>query len=272
MRQTWMKVLGVLAAVAVVLVVVVAVLNRDTDEVTSAPGEDTPTGEAQDDRSAPSRAGELVPDAMGRQVLDVGDTPGEPLEQTAPAGGFPSGAEPVGPPAVLELQRGTRGVTVAVSNSDGPTGVEGNVLTGYAQSARGAALLAVTHRGVSVGGGPEYLEFLDYYYPSAREQLSSGVIEEIESKDATRMREYLATGYVAPSWVKVRDCGSDFCTVETADAPMREVLGHVPEGAPDSDQYGITRLSVVWKENRWQIVSMDAFSTDELDDEWERWL
>lgn len=272
-KRTWLSIIGVVVAAVVAAVVVVAALDRHSggDAPEMAPSAESAPPEPSE-TTVPESEGELVADAMGRQVLDVGQKPGVPVEQTSPPGGFPTATEPVGPPSGLELQRGSRGVTVVVSSSDGPTGTENGVLTGFARSARGAALLAMAHRGLVIAGGTEYTEFLDYYFPDGLAQLSPEMVTAIENKDAPRMRDYMATGYVAPSWVKVRDCDPAFCTVETANTPLKEVLGRVPEQATNADQHSVTRVSMAWRDNHWMLVKTDAYNVPELDDSWERWL
>lgn len=246
-------------------------ISRTGDE----PAEEAQQTAAPAPRDAPSGAsaeGQTIPDAMGRQVTDVGDVPGAPLEQTGQPGGFPEGVEPVGPPAGLELQRVARGVTVGVSTSDGPTGVDEGVLTGFSRSARGAGLLAMNYRARVIAAGPEYIDLLKYYFPASHEQLSEEAIAEIEGKDATQMEDYMSTGYLAPAWLKFRSCDETFCTVETAEPSVKEALGTQPEGVQGAEQHTVTRVSMEWRDDRWNIVKTDAYNVGEIDDGWEKWL
>ena len=166
-KRPWTIAAALLAAAIITLVIVVASLTRNPSEDTTATAAPEPPPAASLQSSPPDQTGELVPDAMGRRVLDVGQVPGKPLAQTESPGDFPAGTEPVGPPAGLELQRVARGVTIGVSTSDGPTGIEDGVLTGFARSPQGAGLLAMTHRARVIAAGPEYTAFLKYYFPDA---------------------------------------------------------------------------------------------------------
>lgn len=272
-KRSWITTAALLVATVVVLVFVVVIVNREPDDggPTAAPASpDTSSTAAPGEVT--DQAGQVVPDAMGREVLDVGQVPGKPLEQTEPAGAFPEGNESVGPPAGLELQRVARGVTVGVSTSDGPTDVDEGVLTGFARSARGAGLLAMLHRARVIAQGPEYIDFLEYYFPQAAEQLSPEMLTELESKDSAQMQDYMSTGYLAPSWFKFRFCDSNFCTVETADTPLEESLGTTPEDAQGANQYSVTRVSMAWRNDRWTVVKTDAYNVKAIDDTWERWL
>lgn len=272
-KRVWINIVAVLAVVIMALVVVVLVVSRDSEDIANEAPESESTSQQATPRSAQEdQSGSLVADAMGRPVFDAGQVPGKPLEQTEPPGGFPADNGLVGPPPGLELQRVSRGVTVAVSTSDGPTGVDQGVLTGFARSARGAALLATLHRARVIAAGPEYVDFLEYYFPEAFKQLSPAMISELEAKDAERMRDYMSTGYLAPSAFKFRFCDQDFCTVETADTPVREALGSVPEEAKGADQYSVTKASMAWQNDHWVILKTDAYNVPELDDSWEKWL
>lgn len=271
-KRPWTIAAALLAAAIITLVIVVASLTRNPSEDTTATAAPEPPPAASLQSSPPDQTGELVPDAMGRRVLDVGQVPGKPLAQTESPGDFPAGTEPVGPPAGLELQRVARGVTIGVSTSDGPTGIEDGVLTGFARSPQGAGLLAMTHRARVIAAGPEYTAFLKYYFPDAFAQLSPTMINEIEAKDESKMRDYMSTGYLAPSWFKVRACDENFCTVETADVPLKEALGAVPEDAQGADRHSVTRVSMAWRGDHWVIVKTDAYNVEALDDSWVRWL
>lgn len=272
-RQSKLTLGVVVAATAVVVALVIALIvamasGGDDSDDTAGPA--TTTSPEAGPEPAPSTGDETTDaDPLGRPVTVVDSASGTPREQTGEPGQFPEGQDMVGAPDGLELQRLTNGVTVAVSTSDGPTTTEGEVMTGYAHSARGAGLLAINLAGLNMSKSESTKAFLTKFAPAdQREETANMGGYSRENEEATR--DQLARGYVTPQHVKFLTCESEFCTVEVALPSIGEVIGE-SDSDMDPNAHPITRVSMKWSDDQWEIVAATPRQERELDSSWERW-
>lgn len=275
-RSKTVAVLVVAAAVVVVALVAALVLSVVTggDEseggtINSAPEASAPVSGPD---AAPTTDGDeaFAADPLGRPVTVVESTGGTPREQAGEPGGFPTGQGMVGAPDGLELQRVRSGVTVAVSTSDGPTTVEGDVMTGYAHSARGAGLLGMNLVGLNMSTSVATKEFLTHFAPADQRQETEDMPGYSDAAEDAN-REYLVRGYVAPRHVRFLTCEPDFCTVEVATPSLAEAVGQVDAGEIDPNTHLISRVSMHWADDQWVLISTMSRQDRELDSTWERW-
>lgn len=260
----------VVALVAALIVSLVTSGGDDSDggETAAPPA----PAEQEQEPTLPPPTGDETTDAdpLGRPVTVVESASGTPREQDSAPGGFPTGAEMVGAPDGYELQRVRSGVTVAVSSSDGPTKVEGQVMTGYAQSARGAGLLATNLVGLTMSTAVATKEFLTTFAPAdQREQTANMGGYSHENEELAR--EHLVDGYAAPQHVRFLTCESEFCTVEVAEPALAEMVGQIDASEGDPNMHLVTRVSMKWAEDQWEMVSVTPRQERELDGSWERW-
>lgn len=262
---------GIVVVLALVAALVVsAVTGGDEDSEPSAgPEASVPTSEP--DAAPATDGGETIAaDPLGRPVMVVSSPSGIPRTQSGEPGDFPSGQEMVGPPEGFELQRVRSGVTVAVSGSDGPTTVDGQVMTGYAQSARGAGLLAMNLVGLNMSTSEATKEFLTEFAPAGQRQETAGM-QGYSDAGEDAAREYLVRGYVAPQHLRFLSCEPDFCTVEVATPSLAEAVGQIDGAEIDPNTHLVTRVSMQWADDQWVMVSTMSRQDRELDSTWERW-
>ncbi|MCT1522572.1 hypothetical protein M3G72_16070, partial [Dietzia maris] len=180
-KKAWISGAAVLIVALTVLVLVIAMSGRDEQSGQAAPAPATPT--APSSPAPAEQPGRVVSDLVGRQVTVVDAPEGEPVAQTGQAGAFPGGTEPVAAPAGLALQRVPSGTTLMVSSSDGPTAVERGVMTGYARSPVGAALLTANYIGLGLEMGPVYADFMQRYAPDLVAE-DPELLEELRARGA----------------------------------------------------------------------------------------
>lgn len=235
-----------------------------SEQQQTSPSGEPPSADADGTSDGPSSA-----DALGRPVTVVDSPAGRPLPQVQDPGGFPEQREPVGAPSGLTIQRVGSGVSILVSESDGPTDTDGSVLTGYARSARGAGLLAVDRAARATSIGPDRNEFFDYY----KSPVMEGQVPEPESDPARleQAKEYFSDGYLVPQALKFQSCDENFCTVDVAFPSLREAVGEIATDE-DLDAHSVQRTSMKWEGDRWQIVSAGPRPGSDYDAEgWEKW-
>lgn len=268
------KMLGVVlvAVAAVALIVVVAVVLHGSNNSSEGQGDAESSDQSAGAPAVPPPAeGRVSADPLGRQVTEVASEAGAPLPQTGQPGGFPTDTDKVGPPSGLALQRVASGGTVMVSSSDGPTGTQGPVLTGYAHSARGAGLLTADYGMRGLAHGDSQREFLRYYAADVVKD-DPAALDGLDAKGSPeQVRSYLLTGYSAPRWVRFKGCDERFCTVEMASASIREAVGEINTNT-NVDSHGVLRASWKWSGDRWELVDAGSQEVREIDDSWEKWL
>lgn len=270
-RKTWITAAGVLIAALLVLAVVIAMTGRDDQspqatqgsEPSSAPAAATPT----------AQPGRVTSDLVGRQVTVVDAPGGMPLEQTGEATEFPTGTQAVAAPAGLALQQVPSGVTLMVSTSDGPTDTEQGVMTGYAQSPVGAAVLTANYFGLGFELGPVYADFLDRY---AKQLVAEdpAFLEEIRARGQANEGRALqaAEGFLAPRWFRISHCSPEFCTVEAATPSVADAVGQVDTIDISATAHPVMRVSLAWQDGQWQIVSARSLPpVEKLDGSWVLW-
>lgn len=268
-KKTWIAGGTVLILVLLVLTVVIATTGRDEQTTPSAP-----SSEPSPAPSAPAaQPGRVTSDLVGRQVSIVDAPAGQPLDQTGEPSAFPTGTDVVAAPAGLELQQVPSGVTVMVSPSDGPTGTEQGVLTGYAHSPTGAAVLTANYIALGIELGSAYADFLDRY---ARELVAEDptVIEEIRARGHANDGSALpaAEGFVAPRWFRFSNCTPEFCTVEAAMPSVADAVGQVDTIDISATAHPVVRVSMKWDDEQWQILSGRSLPPiEEIDGSWAQW-
>lgn len=264
----------VVVALVVALIVVLVSGGDDESGRTAAPPPSQAPSAAPEPRA--EGGGETVDvDLVGRPVTVVDSTGGTPREQTGEHGEFPSGPEMVGPPEGLELQRVSSGTTLMVSRSDGPTDVNGGVMTGYTRSPGGAALVAANFMGLGLEMGPAYADFVEYFMPEMAAE-DPAFIDDIRQRGESVNGRALtaAQGYSAPRWFRFEHCDETFCTVEMATPSLRESVGEIESPDPEVgiDDHEVLRVSMKWADSQWQIVSSRALPpVTEIDGSWSPW-
>ena len=212
-------------------------------------------------------------DLIGRPVTIVEAPGGQPVEQTGGPAPFPVGAEAVAAPTGLTLQQVPSGVTLMVSDSDGPTAVDGDVMTGYAQSPVGAALVTANYIGLGVALGPVYADFFEHY---ARQLVAEdpAFLDEVRARGAAQgsSTPKPADGFLAPRWFRISHCTPDFCTVEAAMPSVADAVGDVDTIDASATAHPAVRVSLAWQDGEWQIVSGRSLpAVEELDGSWVLW-
>lgn len=268
-QRTLGVVLVTLAAVASVVVAILASRGGGSSDDHQEPAAQAPTSSVTPSTPA-APDGEVGADLVGRMVTAVSSEAGQPLPQTGQPGGFASGTDKIGPPAGLALQKVAGGGTVMVSSSDGPTGTRGPVLTGYAHSARGAALLTADYIARGATLGEPYRQFFLYHAPGLSAQ-DPAAVDDVATKSDPKAQEYVRGGYTAPRWFRFKGCDERFCTVETASPSIRETVGEIQTNT-DIDSHPVFRVSYKWAGDRWELVDVNTQQVKEIDDTWEKWL
>lgn len=268
--------IGILTSVVVVLVLTLVFTvggsggDSDDEPTTAAPA--APPASS----SAPTPTPKIGSDLIGRPVTIVDAPGGQPVEQTGEPAPFPEGVEAVPAPSGLSLQQVPSGVTLMVSDSDGPTAVEGDVMTGYAQSPVGAALVTANYMGLGFEFGPVYADFFEHY---ARQLVAEdpALLDEIRARGQANDGRALkaAEGYSAPRWFRFSSCTPEFCTVEAAMPSVADVVGSSDVKTIDVSPtaHPVVRLSLAWEDGEWQMVSTQSLPpVDELDGSWVLWI
>lgn len=262
---------GTVIVVALVAALIVSAVagNDDGGQGAAAATSSAPTPPPEPEAEEPTGAETTDVDPLGRPVTVIDSASGTPREQTGEPGNFPTGQEMVGAPDGFELQRVRSGATVAVSTSDGPTTTDGQVMVGYAHSARGAGLLAMNLVGLNVSKSVPTKEFLTRFAPAdQREVIANNDGYNRENEESTR--EYLVRGYVAPQHVRFLTCESDFCTVEVATPSIAEAVGQI-DATVDPNAHPVARVSMKWAGSQWEMVAVAPRQAQQLDGSWERW-
>lgn len=268
---------AVVVVVALVAALILAIATGDSDDSGSADA--PPATSAQEptvETAAPSNDETTDVDLVGRQVTVVPSAGGTPREQTGEPGAFPAGQEMVGPPEGLELQRVSSGTTVMVSRSDGPTGVDDGVMTGYARSPGGAALLTANYIGFGMELGGVYADFIAHFMPTMAAE-DPEFLDEIRARGASVDGRALvaAQGYNAPRWFKFGQCDANFCTVEAAMPSVYEAVGEINSPDPNVGihDHPVIRVSMKWANEQWEVVSGRTMTpVTEIDGSWSRWI
>lgn len=208
--------LAVFVVVAAVGAVFFVIPNlREEDSPTdAAPSSTQPSTPAPGSSGSNGRDGFGTPvvDILGRKVTVPNNPAGQPIAQTEPGertGCTPNGA-PVSSPAGVQIQQ-TTAVPMLVSTTDGPTKVDGNVLTGYSRSPQGAALAGWNWYAASYGPGPVAKD--------AYEKLTVRT-DELDALNATEQWDKpassAASSLPAPVAFRIVSCTDDFASVEYA--------------------------------------------------------
>ncbi|MFC8181557.1 hypothetical protein ACFULT_21990 [Rhodococcus sp. NPDC057297] len=208
--------LAVFVVVAAVGAVFFVIPNlRDSDTPTDAspsptqPSTPTPGGSGSNGRDGFDTP---VVDILGRKVTVPNNPIGQPLAQTEPGErtGCTTAGVPITSPAGVQIQQ-TSALPLLVSTTDGPTKVNGNVVTGYARSPQGAALAGWNWFASIYGPGPVSKD--------AYTQLTVHT-DELDRKVADGQWNTPAqpstTTYPAPVAFRVSSCTDDFASVEYA--------------------------------------------------------
>lgn len=265
----------VVVALIVALIVSFAVGNDDGGDTAATPAPASPAPDAAPGSGPPADSETTDVDFVGRQMTVVDSVGGTPRDQTGEPGPFPTGQEMVGPPEGLELQRVSSGTTLMVSRSDGPTSVENGVMTGYARSPGGAALVASNFMGLGMEMGESYAAFLEHFMPADVAE-DPAFLEEIRARGASVEGQALiaAQGYSAPRWFKFGQCDENFCTVEAAMPSIYEAVGEINSPDPDVGihDHEVLRVSMKWADDQWEIISPRPMApVTDIDGTWSRW-
>ena len=278
-RQSKLTLGVVVAATAVVVALVIALIvamasgGDDSDDTAAEPTPPASPSEPSPSDSQPPGDETTDVDPTGRQVTVVDSIGGTPREQTGAPGQFPEGQEMVGAPEGLELQRVQSGATLMVSRSDGPDSVDDGVMTGYARSPGGAALMAANYQGLGMEMGGAYADFLTHFMPGQVAE-DPEFIDEIRSRGAAANGRALtaAEGYQAPRWFKFGQCDENFCTVEAALPSVAEAVGEVNITDVDPNEHPVLRVSLRWVGDQWEIISGRTLPPiSSIDGSWSTW-
>lgn len=269
---------GIVVVLALVAALVVSAVTGGGDSEggdTAAPA--APAAPEPEPDTSPSAGAETTDaDLVGRQITVVESGGGTPREQTSEPGDFPAGQEMVGPPEGLELQQVSSDTTVMVSRSDGPTSVDDDgVMTGYARSPGGAALLVANYTGFGMEMGGAYADFLARFMPTMVAE-DPAFLDEIRARGASVDGQALmaAQGYQAPRWFRFGQCDESFCTVEAATPSINEAVGEIESPDPDVgiNDHQVVRVSMKWANGQWEILSSRPLPpVTEIDGSWSRW-
>ena len=218
MTRTRTRTLIVAAAAVLVLVVVGAIvfvvpnLRGDDADTTAPPATPTaPTPEPGSIDNGRSGFGTPTVDILGRKVTVPNNPVGSPLPQQAT--GERAGCDTAGPvpsPGGVQIQQ-TVGLPTLVSATDGPTRIEGNVLTGYSRTPQGAALAGWNWIGRLYGPGPVAKDAYDKLTVSTPE------LDALVDGDSWTGGGFgAATSLPAPEAFRILSCTDDFASVEYA--------------------------------------------------------
>lgn len=269
--------IGVVTGVVVVLILALVFTggNDTSSGNDEAPAAAAPA-EAPTSSATPTPTLQIGSDLLGRPVTIVDAPGGQPVEQTGEPAAFPEGVEAVAAPAGLSLQQVPSGITLMVSDSNGPTGLDGDVMTGYAQSPVGAALVTANYIGLGVALGPVYADFLEHY---ARQLVAEdpAFLDEVRARGAEIGSDAPkpADGFLAPRWFRFSNCTPEFCTVEAALPSVADVVGSSDVKTFDVSPtaHPVLRTSLVWEDGQWQIISGRSLpAVEELDGSWVQWI
>ena len=268
--------IGIVTGVVVVLILALVFTGGGSDgDSDQAPTAAAPA-EAPTSTAAPAPTLQLGSDLLGRPVTIVDAPGGQPVEQTGDPAAFPQGVEAVAAPAGLSLQQVPSGVTLMVSDSDGPTGLEGDVMTGYAQSPVGAALVTANYIGLGVELGPVYADFIEHY---ARQLVAEdpAFLDEVRARGSKAGSDAPkpADGFLAPRWFRFSNCTPEFCTVEAALPSVADAVGSSDVKTIDVSPtaHPVLRASLAWENGEWQIISGRSLpAVEELDGSWVQWI
>lgn len=266
---------GAVLAVALVAAVVVSFVTGGDDPKEGSTAPTTATANPEPPAPTASDAQpETAVDPTGRRVTLVESRGGDPLPQSGEPGRFPGDGEMVGAPAGLELQRVSSGTTLMVSRSDGPATSQSGVMTGYAHSAGGAALVTSNYIGLGIEMGAAYADFMEYYAPGLVAE-NPGLLDELRTRDEKTGGKALAAaeGFQAPRWFRFGQCDETFCTVEAAMPSVADAVGEVDAIGVRPDEHAVMRVSLRWNGDRWEILSGRTLPpVVELDGSWSRWI
>lgn len=277
-RSKTVAALGVAGAVLVVALVaaliVSAVAGDDDEGQAAAPATSSATAPPPEPEAEEPTGDETTDvDPTGRELTVIDSTAGTPREQTGEPGDFPAGQEMVGAPEGLELQRVTSGTTLMVSTSDGPTSVEDNVMTGYAHSPAGAALLAANYQGLGLEMGHAYADLMEHFAAGLVAE-DPELLDEVRARGDAAGGDALAAaeGYQAPRWFKFGQCDADFCTVEAAMPSVADAVGQVNATDADPNEHPVFRVSMKWADDQWEIISGRSLPPiTDIDGSWSQW-
>lgn len=265
-------VIGVgVVVIALVAAVVVWALSDGSPEAPPANSDGAAASSASEAAPPNSDANEgtVTADALGREVIETSAASGTPLDQTGQPGSFASVDEGVPPPAGYALQRLPSGVTVAVSESDGPNQIDGGAMTGYAHSPQGAGLVAINYTGFGMSMSQATKDFMVSVAPAAERDAAEGA-RGYGAEAEAKMRDYIADGYAAPDRIRFRECSEAFCTVEVGSPSVFELAGEV-DAETDPRMHTVTRVSMKWEEDKWVIVDSASQELRDFDESWGRW-
>ncbi|MEU7631876.1 hypothetical protein AB0C34_18080 [Nocardia sp. NPDC049220] len=206
--------------------------------VGSAPTDSAPTGTGFSDP---------ISDRYGRKVAVPNNPAGQPLPQHDPAARrveCGSGAAVSSPEQVM-IQR-SYGMPILMSQTDGPTHLEGTVLTGYRHSLQGAVLAGWNWVARSyVGGVPtrETITQLTILPAADRSRIAQAPLSMPNGAD--RFRAVV----VAPDAFRVLSCDSEFVAAEWALRLDIDGTG----AATSSPRWVGIRLNLLWRDGDWKV-------------------
>lgn len=208
---------AVVALLAVIGGLIFVVPNLGDDDAATDAADPATTSAPTPAPSAPGSVdngrtgfGTPVVDILGRKVTVPNNPVGAPLPQEQ--AGERSGCGTAGPlssPTGVQIQQ-TVGLPTLVSTSDGPTRINGNVLTGYSRTPQGAALAGWNWIGRVYGPGPVAKD--------AYEKLTVAT-DELAQKSAGETWEgegLSGSSFPAPEAFRIVSCTDDFASVEYA--------------------------------------------------------
>ncbi len=209
---------AVLVVLAVIGGLVFVVPNLGDDDAATDTADPSTTSAPLPAPSAPGTVdngstgfGTPVADVLGRKVTVPNNPVGAPLPQE-PAGDR-SGCDTAGPvssPTGVQIQQ-TVGLPTLVSTSDGPTRIDGNILTGYSRTPQGAALAGWNWIGRAYGPGPVAKDAYDKLTVATPELQS-----QLAGESWTGNGSSAAASLPAPEAFRIISCTDDFASVEYA--------------------------------------------------------
>ncbi|MEU2004658.1 hypothetical protein ACH47B_27020 [Rhodococcus sp. NPDC019627] len=265
-KQKWM--IGGAFALVVVLVAAAFAWFAGSDATESTPpvaAPRSPEPSAQGNNGA-TGFGDPTTDLAGRKVMIPNNPAGMILPQRDPGPRTEcSTDQPTTSPGGVMIQR-TFNVATLFSETDGPTTLDGNVISGYSRTPQGAALAGWNVIARSYVGGQvsvDSIRQMSVPSPELDALLDNPDREGADPKNLQSLQ--------APDAFRVLSCDPDFVSVEWG---MKRTVDE--NGALPSPIWKGIRTNLLWRDGDWRAqFNRESISAGQtysgLDGTWTRW-